>query len=270
MNNSYEVKLDDVLNSDNPGAESLRLGYHYINCNDFYSAKKEIETAYTIHKDTLPTTHPVIAEELTLLGIIYWNLEEILVSHRCFFEALEIDKQNYKHNHQRVIRNINNLGLINKSQGRMDQAVWLFDRALISSLPDNPNRSDFLANLSLALFAEDRYHEAIKHMDKAVKIDTTSENELKVARNLMYLGFIQKDRESPDKITGLLKQALEIFEKNNKPYKVASCLTYIGDALTKETDKKLIYYIKALQIFRDLFSENHPDVKLLTKRMTEL
>ena len=267
MNSSSIELLNRELNSDNPGAEELRIGKQLIASGKFLSAKKVIKKAHQIHKLNLHSTHPVIGEDLTMLGIIEWNLDNISFAHKYFFEALDIDKQNFKHHHHRVIRNINNLGLINKAKGRINEAIWLFDRALITSLQDNPDISTFLVNSSLTLLLDDQYTDAKKQMERALKIDTANEIELNIARDLMFLGLIQKYHEKPEKIIGLLEKALEIFEKNNEYNLAAYCLTYLGDSIDNNMDKKIFYYKKALEIFKLLFPDNHANVIVLKRRI---
>jgi len=267
MNSKNIILLDEELHSDKPGAENLRRGIKHITFGNFLSAEKELKTAYEIHQQRLPPEHPVIAEDLTQLGVAYWNLDKITFAHKCFYDAIVIDKMNFSPTHKKVVRNINNLGLINKSQGKISKAIWLFDRALMLSRRENPDMTGILVNLSLALKADNRYKEAQMHLQKAIKIDVASEAELKVARDLLYLAYIQIGQENPEKVIGLLQKALEIYEKNDQRYKIAYCLAYMGDAVQDDLKLKKAYYSKALEIFRELLDDNHPNIKLLEKRM---
>jgi len=269
MDNLNLKLLNKELNSDSQGSKYFRLGSYHMKCGDFITARNEMELALSYHKESLPSTHPVLSEDLTILGTIYWNLYNIRFAHRYYFEALELDKQNFSHKHQKVIRNINNLGLINKTQGRFDQAIWLFDRALISSLYTNPDKSDFHSNLGLSLYEKELYTDAKKEMEKALLLDINSEKELKIARDLMYLGYVQKNIESPEKIINMINKAVEIYEANNRSNMVAICYTYIGDVSEDKNTKKQ-HYEKAIKIFQQLSDEYQLDIKAIKIRMKGL
>jgi tetratricopeptide (TPR) repeat protein len=269
--NDFNLELiTKEIESNKPGSYHFKLGKLFFEQGNFYLAKEEFESALYFHRASLNLTHPIISEDLTLLGSIHWNLDDMRLAQKFFFEALEIDTQNYHCDHRKVVRNLNNLGLINKAYGRIDQAIKLFERVLISTKSDNQNRSLYYVNLGLTHIKNYNYKDAKELIEKAVAIDTSYQNEIRIAKGLMYLGYIQKDFEKPKKILEKLYKAFEIFDKNNKSSVAAYCLTYMGDNSNENMDTRKKYYTKAIQYLQKVFDDNHPDIKTLNQRIYRL
>jgi tetratricopeptide (TPR) repeat protein len=266
-----ETKIMNENNTSNSsGNDHFKAGSDYLDQGQFLKAKIELCLALEKHKENNKPLDPIIAEDLTLLGITYWNLVEVNLAHQCFYEALEIDKINYKHNDHKVIRNINNLGLINKSFRRLKQAIWHFERALMLSTLDSPIRSDYHINLAISYGALNKLKEVKENLVKAIELDESNNDDLGLAKDLMYQGFLLNKFENSNIVVDKLNQALDIFEKNNKILDTAYCLGYLGDANKKDKILARQYYIKALEIFTDILGTKHPNIKLIEYRLSKL
>jgi tetratricopeptide (TPR) repeat protein len=261
--------LENGNNSKQPGDDYFLRGEQYLDQYKFSAAIIELETALKLHRALLQPFHPMIAEDLTLLGIIHWNLTDYYFAHKCFYDALEIDKRNFRFNHPKILRNINNLGLINKSLKRIEQSIWHFNRALNLSKSESPYEADILVNLALAYAEISNLGDAKFYINKALEIDNYKKNELNTARDLMFLGYILLKNENSNKVIDILKQAVDLFKKNNHYIDAATCMTYIGDAVSEISLKKQ-NYDKASCILKELCDKSDPDLKSVERRIVRL
>ncbi|TRV53305.1 MAG: tetratricopeptide repeat protein [Microcystis panniformis Mp_MB_F_20080800_S26D] len=164
---SYVLSWREATERDIALAEAERLTQQVIQLyqqGKYNEAIPLAEQALAIIKQQLGDNHPLTAQSLNNLALLYDSQGRYSEAEPLYKEALAIWKQQLGDNHPDTATSLNNLAALYRVQGRYSEAEPLYKQALAirkQQLGDNhPDTATSLNNLALLYDSQGRYSEA--------------------------------------------------------------------------------------------------------------
>ena len=118
---------------------------------------------------------------------------------------------------------LNNLGMLRRKQGRLDEAESLLKRALASA--ENSGYRPTMANshmqLGLVAEAQGDFARAEKQLSRALEIDRAAENAIGIAQDLEQIGRLRQQQQLWEKAFLDLDRAIRLYGALGKMEKVS-------------------------------------------------
>jgi len=212
----------------------------------------------------------VVAQALSSLGAIQYNLGNAGQSIKYFEQALSIDWAVYGEKHPGVATLLYNIGSSWHYLGKPRKAIEYYERALSIDRDVygevHPAVARDLNNTGMAWHVLGEQKKAIKYFEQALFIngEVYGERHPVVATNLNNIGLVEDDLGEHEKAIEYYEQALSIggVVYGERHPAVATYLNNIGGSWKAlgEPRKAIEYYERALTIDRAVYGERHPTV----------
>ncbi len=259
---------------DNPDlAEAARLNQQaeklYIQ-GQYAAATPLAQRALAIREQVLANNHPLVAQSLNILGLLYQVQGQYTLAEPLLQRALAIREQVLGSNHPDVASSLNILGLLYQAQGKYTPAEPLLQRALAIREQVLGNKHPLVAkslnDLAFLYRDQGKYTLAEPLFQRAIAIDEQAlgANHPNVATTLNNLAILYQDQGKYALAEPLFQRALTIFEQAlgaNHP-DVAVSLTNLATLYQKQGKYPLAepLFQRALTIFVQALGANHPHV----------
>ncbi|GCA73562.1 photosystem I assembly protein Ycf3 [Microcystis aeruginosa NIES-2520] len=226
------------------------------------------EQALAIIKQQLGDNHPLTAQSLNNLALLYQSQGRYSEAEPLYNRSLAIRKQQLGDNHPDTATSLNNLALLYQSQGRYSEAEPLYKQALAirkQQLGDNhPNTALSLNNLALLYQSQGRYSEAEPLFKQALAIrkQQLGDNHSNTAASLNSLAALYYSQGRYSEAEPLYKEALAISKQqlgDNHPLTVAilNNLAELYRVQGRYSEAEPLYN-RSLAIFKQQLGDNHP------------
>ncbi len=207
------------------------------------------------------------------LGNLYNDIGNPREAIAYYEQALTIDKGVYGERHQRVARDLNNIGIALEALGEYEKAIEYYMQALSIDKEVYGERHSSVAtrlnNIGSALHDLGEYEKAIEYYEQALSTDKEVDGERhpSVARDLNNIGELRRTLGELEEAIEYYMQALSIIREvygEKHPY-MAATLNNIGLALdaSGKPEKAIKYYEQSLAIDREVYGEKHPSVAVI-------
>ncbi len=170
---------------------NTNMGFVYRTLEFYGDAINNFESAFTIWEKIYPQPHPTKAFILFNLGQTYLKMRNEKSAEGYYNRALLMYQDSYGKKHPEIATVLNAIGSLKLSGGKFDEALELFQQALItnvsdfnnSSLKSNPKLKNYY-NGNILLFSLLHKAEALeaRHLNKSLKF-----NELSSAAATLHL-----------------------------------------------------------------------------------
>lgn len=151
---------------------------------------------------------------------------------------------------------LNNLGLIFKEKGDIEQALIYLKKSLEieQQLKDPQERAIRLNNIGDLFLAKQEWDQAQTYFTQALKIDKELDNRNGMAIRLNNVGIVFYRKEEYDKAMKYYRQSLDIAENIGDLKLIPNIFNNIGAVLEDkyDLDGAMVYYRKALEIEEQL------------------
>ncbi len=185
-------------------------------------------------------------------------------------KALEIRRRLTGDVRQELMENLNNLGLLLDSQGRLVEAESMYREVLAIARPwhgdKNVDVASAMQSLGAALRKQRKFDEADRYYRQSLEIrrELLGPGHLDVAQTLNSMALLAQDRGDYDKAEQLFREALDIRRKNlgNVHPVVAGSINNLANLLAVKGNRKEAETLlrEALEMRRQLLGNEHPDV----------
>jgi tetratricopeptide (TPR) repeat protein len=177
---------------------------------------------------------------------------------------------------------LNNLGVLRKYQGRFDEAVVFYRRALPMLKADGRRSADRNAlatlyhNLGGIEHARGRYAAGEPHARRSVKLREAQmgPQHVTVAADLAALAAIVEGRGRLAEAAALYQRALTIFRRKLGPRSAEVALDLAGLASVRQAQGRVAegrrLYARALVLQEKVFGRNHPEVAMTLNNLAAL
>jgi CHAT domain-containing protein/Tfp pilus assembly protein PilF len=227
------------------------------------------EKVLAIRKKVLGDNHPLTAQSLNNLAVLYQSQGRYSEAEPLYKQALAITKSQLGDNHPDTATNLNNLAEIYQSQGRYREAEPLYKQALAiykKQLGDNhPDTATSLNNLAGLYQNQGRYTEAETLFKESLTIRKAQlgDNHITTATSLNNLAGLYQNQGRYTEAEILFKESLTIRKSqlgDNHP-DTATSLNNLAELYRvqgrySEADP---LYKQALAISKAQLGDNHPD-----------
>jgi len=193
-------------------------------------------------------------------GVCYYVLRDFEKAAEAFKIALKIDREQ---GHETESERLSNLGMVYKKQGFYEEAISLFEEALVLAqleLNDphdaetkaliRKNISKFLNNIGALYDSWSKYDKAIDYYERSLRIKEEMNDLEGISISLSNIGLVYNAWGKYDQAITNYREALLIdIEQGNKEH-MAIRLNNIGLSFSKmrEYDSALAYYQSALDL----------------------
>lgn len=214
-------------------ARLLHGAAHYLRKRGAYSeALPFYEQALAMREQALGARHPMVAESLNDLAVLYFEQGHYEESLPLFQRALAMREQTLGPIHPDVATSLNNLARLSQKQGRSEEALPLHQRALSireqTLGPTHPDVAGSLNNLAMLSHEQGRSEEALPLFQRALAMreQTLGPTHPEVATSLNNLAVLSHDQGQYQEALPLYQRALAIWERALGPThpKVVGCL----------------------------------------------
>jgi len=237
----------------------------------YNEAETYLNEALAIKKDTYTEMHPSVANTYNMLGNLVSDQGNYLLAEQYYQRALAIRKEVLSEDHPHVADTYQNLGILSYSEGDYDEAIRYMEKGFEIEQrtlpPMHPNLASSYNNLGIMYDIKGNYQKALAYYQQSLTIrkEILGEEHLAVAETYLNLGVVYQEmgdlREAMANYTKSLALHRKLL-KNPLSLDIAIVLENMASA-NLEQDKyteALSYYQQALDIYTQLFGEQHPNV----------
>ncbi|MCH9685727.1 MAG: tetratricopeptide repeat protein [Deltaproteobacteria bacterium] len=208
------------MGADHPGllVPLNNVGSSLTDVGEYAEALTLLEEAVGIQEVSLPDNHPDVAMTMTNIARLYWIAKDTDAAAKASRRALAIFTALLGPDHPRVGDSHGNLGLVLLEQGREDEALAQFERAVEigrSGGADTARHAMALANLGDAERGLGRIEQAYAHHEHALRIyDLHQPDNPQRAFAVHGLGNDLRELERFDEALTRFETAREILAKS--------------------------------------------------------
>ena len=223
-----------------------------------------------MRKRLFPQDHPLVAQSLNSLAVLYGLQGKYSEAEPLFTEALAMRKRLFPQDHPLVAQSLNNLAALYSSQGRYSEAEPLFTEALAMRkrlFSDNhPSIATSLNSLALVYRSQGRYSEAEPLFTEALGMRKRlfSDNHPSIATSLNSLALLYYSQGRYHKAKPLLTSALAMYKRLFPQDHPLVALSLNNLALVYRSQgryhKAKPLFTQALEMRTRLFTNDHPHV----------
>lgn len=271
-NKSLAIKKATV--GENTSEVASTLGNMGSLCNSkgkFGEAEKYLSQALAIQRKTLGEKHPMVGMTLTNLADVYGNQGKMKQALENLENSLKIKLPALGESHPSVAASYNNMANLYSKQGQHDKALEYYNKALpireAALGKDHTEIGGNYNNMANAYCGKKEFDKAIEYFEKSLKIYQAA------GASDSLKGNICNNMASAYRAKKNLKKAEEFLQKAKKytessasggDNSQAMAATYTNQASqsyqSKDYDKAVEFYGKAVKIHRSLLGENHPAI----------
>ena len=274
------------------GEENARLGIAqtlvcfglvYLHQGKDDECLKNFERAHSIMKDVYKCNHPEISACLVFLSCAYYHKGDYEKSLSSVLESLATDRVLLPKVHPSIYYQENNIGKQYYKLGKYKEALERFRRCDIICSDTSSNGSRYrgitLNNIGKTYYRLNQLDEADKYYDRALKLFREFFSSATERKDLAYtfknMGEVQLAR-------GNIANALQLFQRAHDMYDhicargdnhrdVAKCkyLMALAHATNANHIEASSMFEKALKMWRNVLSADHPDIALCHQSMAE-
>jgi len=199
-------------------ADYSRRSDKFLNAFNFYTKHKELNVKSA---DTVE-----IIRDLRFIASVQYKLGLLYDSESTVIEALELSN-NYKQLSANTrVGLYNHLGIVYRKLNNYERALELYERAL--GITKSLDEKNLLLNNKANVYSDQKkYASALIELKKVYKNTRKQNDEIKLARALGNLGYVQSKLNQPEALPNMLK-ALKLKIKND--YKSSVFNSYINIA----------------------------------------
>lgn len=213
----------------------------------------------------------VHAASLNNMAVLYKELGEYEESEKLINQAIAINEEKLEKTQIPLAITLNNKAMLYQTLGRYDEAEKLMNRCLEVADEEmrekSPNYTRFKINLAILYKETGRLELAKKEYEEQIKIKKRrfADHQPEFAHLCKGLAavLLEMDGDHDEEIVKLLKDALEIYEKEYSVDHPAYATTAmdLGNfyRIKGETDQASEYLTKAVEIRKQLLGANHLD-----------
>lgn len=160
----------------------------------------------------LPKDHPVRAASYRQLGAIYRQMGIYQLARRAYQEAIAVNPNN----EIILAENLHSLGLVQSDEGKYNEAIISYNRALEIRTrlfpPTHPDIGKLYNEIGGTFLSTGRLEEALEHFEKTRTIEEVSlpENHIERARTLNNIGVTLFKLDRPEEAVQFVDQAVAI------------------------------------------------------------
>jgi len=236
------------------------IGKHYEYNDDYCKALEQYNLAYEINKKILGEEHPSTVRIITKIGVCHLFMEEFEKALEYLLEAKNIYNGYYTEKHPDIAENEQQIGLCYEFLEKYDDAVKYYRDSIRiheSIFKDNNPQPQWYYNAALCYDSMEDYDNAAAFYEKALFIYSKDEEK--------YEKKIAQVKEDLDKL--ISKNLLDDIDEENDAeiYNEQNDIAFsdyntASDYFSQEDyENAVIYYIKALDVFKEINGEEHLD-----------
>ncbi len=210
-----------------------------------------------VNEENLTEFYKIRGEIKKLKGNIYVEKAEFSKASECFYQALDIYQS--LNDEQAISSLLNNLGVLNQQQGKLDVAQTFYENSLKikQKLGDPAQIASTLNNLGILNKTRGTYNEALKNYNRCKTIYTDLEDLDKLAIILLNIGDVFIEKGELSIALEYHEESLFILNKLDNEILLSASLHSMGDLHVKLGNYKTAeeYYTKCLQLRRKVKNE---------------
>jgi CHAT domain-containing protein/tetratricopeptide (TPR) repeat protein len=249
-----------------------RLYYQYgyfFERGQYRQAIPIAEQAYDLTRNTFGSEHPLFANSLNKLALLYHKLGDYAAAEPLYKRAVEIWQKVFGEHHHFFAVGLNNLAGLYKAMGNYSQAAPLYQKALKSLRKvvgeDHPDCAMVMDNLAKLYQVTGDYDQAESLCRQSLDIRgrTLGESHSDYASSLVNLAGLYRLMGNYEQAEPLYKRALTILRKilGELHPDYAACLNDLAllyERMGRFAEAELLYLL-ALRSTRASLGESHPD-----------
>ncbi|CAF1464490.1 unnamed protein product [Adineta steineri] len=263
----YEVLLNQTTNESDKAPIYYQLGWIKDNQGEYQEALLSHEKALAIQQQSLPSTHPDLANSYNNIGLVYDNMGDYPKALSSHEKALAIRQQSLPFNHPHLGSSYKNIGNVYRHMGDYSKALSSYEEAFTiqqQSLPFNhPHLGGSYNNIGLVYRNMGDYPKALSYYEKALAIKQQSlpSNHPDLANSHNNIGVMYYNMGDYPKALSSHEKALTIQQQSlpsNHPH-LGRSYNNIGNVYHDMGDypKALSYHEKAITIRQESLPPNH-------------
>lgn len=244
-----------------------RLGLTYYKQGRLSDALVSLQAAHFVFEEVLGDQHPVVGMSYNGLGLVDVTRGQFAVAMRSFRKAQARLEAVFGDGHPQTAAIYENIASAYSAQGRYDQALDFYDRALKASAnvgARHPKRATLWSNIGYAYSHKGMYPEALNFYEKALAVrrDVLGEQHPSTASSYGNLAFIYGHRGVYDEALKLHYKALAIRERvlGEQHHETAESYNNLGFGYASKGmhAEALKFHNKALSVREQVLGANDP------------
>jgi len=239
---SPELYLTERFNPDSLYQSLSVLGEVLYSKGDYDQAEAAYREALALARKVRVKEHNDVAAQLSGLGLTLWKKDNLSKAEEAFREALAIDRKVYGTNaHPHIAALINNLALVSKSRGKLDDAEALHIEAheMTKKMvgPEHRDVAIDLFDLASLARAQNRLADAESRLrDASAMLRRLGNDDKLLAQALGFLGEVLRDQRKLDEAYQMVSEGLALRRKllGNDSGEVAYSLVILASILERQ------------------------------------
>ncbi len=254
----------------------LRYAVSFMDIGKCFDSQKQKDSAMLyfrrcreILEKQKRNTHPIYADCLNCIGVLYWELDDYKSVEPIFKRIVEIRETAQGIAHPDYAKSLNNLGVLYSEIGDYKSAKAMLRKSLDASIKslgkDNPDFAKILNSQGALYYSMGEYDSAELFFRQAYEIKrrTLGENDFELVSANHNLGVLYKTMGDYKSAEFFLIQSKNILERTSKDAspEYANTLNSLGALYGRMGDGKMaeFYYQNALDILKRTLGGAHND-----------
>jgi two-component system, NarL family, sensor kinase len=191
------------------------------NDSSLYYLKNAVQIGKTIKE------HPLAADGLNIMGLLYYNIGDVSPALECFLESLKFKR--LTGNKKEIAKALNNIGGMYSYRMDLDKALnyYLESLKIDEELNDTAAIGGDYLNIGDLYRSKKDYRNAELYLRKAISI-TPEANFIRLGDIHLNLGTVYENQDKPDEGRDFYKKALNYFSKANNLRGIAKSYNNLG------------------------------------------
>jgi tetratricopeptide (TPR) repeat protein len=267
----YNVLLEQTSDESEKAIYYNKLGCIKDNQGYYEKAISYYRKGLEIQLNTLPPTHPDLANSYNNIGEMYRNVGEYSTALSFYEKTREILEETLPSDHPDLATSYNNIGLVYKKMGEYSKVLPFYEKALEiyqkTLPPDHPSMATSLNNIGGVYVDMEEYSKALSFYEKALEIyqNTLPPNHPWLATSHNNIGLVYYNMKEYSTTLSFYEKALEIRQNILSPTHPSLATSYnnIGWVFRSmgNISKALSFFEHALDILQCSLPSNHPHVQ---------
>jgi tetratricopeptide (TPR) repeat protein len=264
----YNVLLEQISDESEKALYYNKLGCVKDNQGQYGKAISYYRKGLEIQQNSLPPTHPDLANSYNNIGEVYRNMGEYSTALSFYEKTRAILEETLPADHPDLATSYNNIGLVYKKMSEYSKVLPFYEKALEiyqKTLPSNhPLVATSLNNIGGVYVDMGENSKALSFYEKALEIyqNTLPPNHPSLTTSYNNIGLVYYNMKEYSTTLSFYEKALEIRQTTLPPNHPSLATSYNNIGWVYKSmgniSKALSFYERALDILQSSLPLNHP------------